>query len=41
MADSDEATIVRFYNDFAADYHLVYGGKWETAVGVKPRRLMT
>ena len=32
MADSDEATIVRFYNDFAADYHLVYGGKWETAV---------
>jgi glycine/sarcosine N-methyltransferase len=30
--DVDEAGILRFYDDFAADYHLAYGGKWESAV---------
>jgi len=32
MAGADEADILRFYDNFAADYHLTYGGKWESAV---------
>jgi glycine/sarcosine N-methyltransferase len=32
MADSDEATLLRFYDELAADYDLVYGGRWEAAV---------
>jgi 2-polyprenyl-3-methyl-5-hydroxy-6-metoxy-1,4-benzoquinol methylase len=27
-----EASVVRFYDEFAADYHLAYGGNWESAV---------
>jgi glycine/sarcosine N-methyltransferase len=31
MAD-DNASLLRFYDDFADDYHLAYGGNWETAL---------
>jgi SAM-dependent methyltransferase len=31
MAD-DEAMLLRFYDGFADDYHLAYGGNWEAAV---------
>jgi hypothetical protein len=39
MADSDETTILRFYDEFATDYHLAYGGNWETAVERQSARL--
>lgn len=30
--DHDDASLVRFYDDFAEDYDLAYGGKWEAAL---------
>ena len=32
VADSDDATLLCFYDEFADDYHLAYGGNWEDAV---------
>jgi SAM-dependent methyltransferase len=32
LADTTNEMVVGFYDDFAADYHLVYGGNWESAV---------
>ena len=32
MAPSEDATVRRFYDEFADDYHLVYGGNWAAAV---------
>jgi SAM-dependent methyltransferase len=33
MASADGlGSVVRFYDDFAPDYHLAYGGNWESAV---------
>ena len=32
MASADNPNVVGFYDDFASDYHLAYGGKWESAV---------
>jgi glycine/sarcosine N-methyltransferase len=32
MSDSSNEMVVRFYDGFASDYHLAYGGKWESAV---------
>ena len=32
MAENDDAALLRFYDDFADDYHFVYGGEWEAAV---------
>src|SRR4051794_25853883 len=31
MAESDESFILRFYDGFADDYHLAYGGEWDAA----------
>ena len=31
MAESDDATFLRFYDEFADEYHLAYGGGWEGA----------
>jgi glycine/sarcosine N-methyltransferase len=32
MSDNDDAALLRFYDEFAGDFHLVYGGNWEAAV---------
>ena len=32
MEESDDAALVRFYDEFADDYHLAYGGNWDDAV---------
>jgi glycine/sarcosine N-methyltransferase len=32
MGSADAANVVEFYDDFASDYHLAYGGDWESAV---------
>jgi glycine/sarcosine N-methyltransferase len=32
VTDSNDESVVRFYDDFAPDYHLAYGGNWERAV---------
>ena len=29
---TDDAALLRFYDEFADDYHLAYGGNWEAAV---------
>jgi glycine/sarcosine N-methyltransferase len=29
---TDDAALLRFYDEFADDYHLAYGGDWEAAV---------
>src|SRR4051812_6289415 len=31
MADGDDSVILRFYDGFADDYHLAYGGEWDAA----------
>ncbi len=28
----ETGSTVQFYDDFASDYHLAYGGRWESAV---------
>src|SRR5579864_9304401 len=30
MFDDADATVVGFYDGFASDYHLAYGGNWES-----------
>jgi glycine/sarcosine N-methyltransferase len=35
MSESDDATLLRFYDEFADDYHLVYGGNWEAAIDLQ------
>jgi SAM-dependent methyltransferase len=32
MSENNDATLLRFYDEFADDYHLAYGGNWEAAV---------
>ena len=32
MTETDGSAVVRFYDDFAPDYDLAYGGRWEDAV---------
>ena len=32
MAESEEIGLLRFYDEVADDYHLAYGGDWDTAV---------
>lgn len=32
MTDANVEMVVAFYDDFAPDYHLAYGGNWESAV---------
>lgn len=35
----EAGSTVRFYDDFASDYHLAYGGRWESAVERQGARL--
>lgn len=32
MSENDDTTLRYFYDEFADDYHLAYGGDWDTAV---------
>jgi glycine/sarcosine N-methyltransferase len=32
MADTNSEMVAGFYDDFAPDYHLAYGGNWDSAV---------
>jgi SAM-dependent methyltransferase len=32
MAENDDVALLRFYDEFADDYDLAYGGNWEAAV---------
>jgi glycine/sarcosine N-methyltransferase len=39
MASGEDEQIIDFYDGFAADYHLAYGGNWEAAVERQGRAL--
>jgi glycine/sarcosine N-methyltransferase len=39
VASADDSQVLRFYDEFADDYHLAYAGHWEAAMERQAKRL--